>query len=242
MTSDLHFPAFAGPDLIDDCPNHISAKANPGPRCRHQHQNRQLPVCQILLIAEALIRSDQELVSIVFGSIQEGAIPQLRPSTFEGRFHNVLRQMTPQRYRSSLIEQDLHEATVSANAWSSWSRTVSTFHRSTPGNHSRNWSIDAPALRFSKRAETGTRVSLNTHAPLTRSGSRSTAGQASQFAMSVTSSSRLALQCRSIIPSNVICGSSEAITTRRGESCPVVQTTGLPVTLDRARLTDRNTL
>ena len=52
-------------------------------------------------MAEALICSDQELVPILFRSIQEGAILPLGPSTLEGRLHNVLRQLSPQRYRSS---------------------------------------------------------------------------------------------------------------------------------------------
>jgi hypothetical protein len=56
------------------------------------------------------------------------------------------------------------------------SRTASTCSRLTPGNQSRNSSTVAPASRFSKSAFTGTRVPLNTHAPLTLSGARSTAG------------------------------------------------------------------
>src|SRR2546425_10090204 len=54
-------------------------------------------------------------------------------------------------------------------------RTVKACSRVTPGNHSRNWSTVAPPSRFSKSACTGTRVPLNTHAPLTLPGTRSTA-------------------------------------------------------------------
>lgn len=50
----------------------------------------------------------------------------------------------------------------------------------TPGNHSTNCDTSAPSSRFSNNAATGTRVPRNTHAPLTRSGSRSTAGQDDQ--------------------------------------------------------------
>src|SRR5437867_4249077 len=54
-------------------------------------------------------------------------------------------------------------------------RTVKACSRVTSGNHSRNWSTVAPPSRFSKSACTGTRVPLNTHAPLTLPGTRSTA-------------------------------------------------------------------
>src|SRR4249919_3465018 len=53
----------------------------------------------------------------------------------------------------------------------------------TPGNHSTNCDTSAPSSRFSKSAATDTRVPRNTHAPLTRSGSRSTAGQVDQSIM-----------------------------------------------------------
>src|SRR5205809_1299018 len=54
-------------------------------------------------------------------------------------------------------------------------RTVKAWSRVTPGNHSRNWFTVAPPSRFSKSACTGTRVPLNTKAPLTLPGTRSTA-------------------------------------------------------------------
>ena len=54
---------------------------------------------------------------------------------------------------------------------------------STPGIHSRNCSTDAPSLRFSKRAATGTLVPRNTHTPLSLSAWRSTAGHVSQSIM-----------------------------------------------------------
>ena len=41
----------------------------------------------------------------------------------------------------------------------------------TPGNHSKNWSIDAPSFRLSNRALMGRRVSVKTQAPLTFSRS-----------------------------------------------------------------------
>src|SRR6266705_1724264 len=63
------------------------------------------------------------------------------------------------------------------------SKTARTCSGATPGNHSTNCAVEAPSSRFSKRAATGTRVPRNIHAPLTRSGSRSTAGQEDQSIM-----------------------------------------------------------
>src|SRR6266550_2743190 len=53
-------------------------------------------------------------------------------------------------------------------------KTVKACSRATPGNHSGNWSTVAPPSRFSKSACTGTHVPLNTQAPLTLPGTRST--------------------------------------------------------------------
>ena len=63
------------------------------------------------------------------------------------------------------------------------SRTASAWARATPGNQARNWSSVAPPSRFSNSELTGTRVPWNTHAPLTLSGSRSTAWQVVQSSM-----------------------------------------------------------
>ena len=65
-------------------------------------------------------------------------------------------------------------------ACSSTKRTCASV---TPGNHSTNCDTSAPSSRFSKRADTGTRVPRKTQAPLTRWGSLSTAGQEDQSIM-----------------------------------------------------------
>ena len=81
------------------------------------------------------------------------------------------------------VSQDSQRLAASASDCISKVSTASTAVRSTPGNQSRNcWTV-APSLRFSKRAETGTRVPANTHAPLAFSGSRSTAGHVVQSAI-----------------------------------------------------------
>src|SRR3990172_6091272 len=63
------------------------------------------------------------------------------------------------------------------------SRTARPPSRVTPGNHSTHCDTSAPSSRFSNNAAIGTRVPRNTQAPLTRSGSRSTAGQEDQSIM-----------------------------------------------------------
>ena len=63
------------------------------------------------------------------------------------------------------------------------SSTVRACSMLTPGNHSTNWWTEASSSRFSNRAATGTRVPRKSHAPLTRAGSRSTAGQVDQSIM-----------------------------------------------------------
>jgi hypothetical protein len=70
-----------------------------------------------------------------------------------------------------------------------WRSTAIAWLRATPGNHSMNSSIVAPARRFSKRAETGTRVPTKTQLPFMRIGSASTALQAFQFIGSPTQKS-----------------------------------------------------
>src|ERR1035437_10786079 len=64
---------------------------------------------------------------------------------------------------------------VTARLRSACSSTASTCSRVTPGNQVRNSFTVAPSSRFSNRARTGTRVALNTQAPLTFPGTRSTA-------------------------------------------------------------------
>ena len=63
--------------------------------------------------------------------------------------------------------------------------TASTCVLLTPGNQARNSSIVAPSRRFSKRAETGTRVSRKTQAPPSFSGLRSISSSISHCFMLV---------------------------------------------------------
>src|SRR2546426_10907888 len=87
----------------------------------------------------------------------------------------------------------LAQASWTAREDSANLRTVKPCSRVMPGNHSRNWFTVAPPSRFSKSACTGTRVPLNTQAPLTLPGTRSTAAQF------VQSNMLRKLRCRPVV-------------------------------------------
>ena len=57
---------------------------------------------------KALIGRDQEVVSVLFGSIQQGAVSKLGLSALVGGIHAVALKVPPQGHWSALIEQDLH--------------------------------------------------------------------------------------------------------------------------------------
>ena len=142
---------------------------------------RQVVDCKILLVVKLLVGSDDELVSMFIGSIQQFPIEEPGPTHLKGGVHCVSCQVPSKGDGGSLVEQDQQELIGFPSELTSWARTASTLQPSTPGNHSRNCPTVAPSLRFSNRADTGTRVSRNTQAPLTLSGSRSIAEHCSQF-------------------------------------------------------------
>src|SRR5882672_1404348 len=99
-------------------------------------------------------------------------ILQGTPTFLEDSDDSVRSEVTTQWNRSALVKQHLHGAHP-ASVWRlCWvcSSTASTCWRVTPGNQRKKSSIQAPSSRFSKSALTGTRVSRNTHAPLTLPG------------------------------------------------------------------------
>src|SRR5260370_23953340 len=89
------------------------------------------------------------------------------------------------RDRSTLVEKNQHQRVtgdegVTSRLRAANSMTASTCSRSRPSKHSIISSMLAPAVRFSKMTETGMRVPLSTHAPLTFPGMLSTAGHCDQ--------------------------------------------------------------
>ena len=136
-----------------------------------------------MLVGELLVGGDEQLVAVLLCPVQQFAIAEGGPSHLESSVYGVFIEKKPERDGRALVKQDLQRLAASASDCISKASTATTSARSTPGNQSRNcWTV-APSLRFSKRAETGTRVPANTHAPLAFSGSRSTAGHVVQSAI-----------------------------------------------------------
>ena len=50
---------------------------------------------KVLLMTETLVRRDQKLVPVSFGTIEQFPIAQIRPASLEGRVYPVSRQMVP---------------------------------------------------------------------------------------------------------------------------------------------------
>ena len=71
---------------------------------------------EVLLVAEALIRRDQQFVAVSLRTIEQCSIAQIRPASLEGRIHRVPGQVVPQRCRGTLIEQYSHERADSMRA------------------------------------------------------------------------------------------------------------------------------
>src|SRR3989441_3447991 len=94
------------------------------------------------------------------------------------------------RDRSTLVEKNQHQRVtgddgVTSRLRAANSMTASTCSRSRPSNHSIMSSTLAPAFRFSKMTETGMRVPLKSHAPLTFPGMLSTAGHCDQSSAAI---------------------------------------------------------
>ena len=125
-----------------------------------QSNNRQATVKQILAV-----ESRKELA---------------RYSGFRAGMISSLSRMLQRSYRKRPSDAMWRQVRPVPAVQTERSRTAAAFQPSTPGNHSRNCSIVAPSLRFSKRVDTGTRLPRNIQAPQSLSGCRSTAALLSQ--------------------------------------------------------------
>jgi len=122
------------------------------------------------------------------GSLEPLAValnPSAGPSEagYQASGGRMNRKRRAQWNRRPLVEENLHASADSRSAAASCSRTPTACSRVTPGKQARKSSRLAPSLRFSNNARSGTRVPRKTHAPLTRPGRRSTAGQVDQSIM-----------------------------------------------------------
>jgi len=154
--------------------------SNLRPTCCGEDENGQPPANQILLRPQVLVRRDQQ-VKPCLGRSKKVSIGQAGPAQLECRRYRVTGERVPHRGWGALVENDSHAGLdperiqATAKLRSACSSTASTCSRLTPGNQARKSFSVAPSSRFSKSARTGTRVFLNTQAPLTLPGTRSTA-------------------------------------------------------------------
>ncbi len=158
-----------------------------------------------------LIGRNHQFVPVLLSGVEQRSVLQVRPAKLECGIYNMAHEVPSERCRRALIEEDFHE-TVELAANASASSTASTWERSTPGNQERNSLMEAPSLKFSKSAATGTRVPRNTHAPLTVPGCCSTASQLFQYPTMGSLLTWVAL-----IPASLIACSSN------GKFCPIIR-------------------
>lgn len=193
-----NFDQGPGADFFQSTLHVLCTRLYYAPIRGQQHDDGDCSKCQVLLVTEVLVRGQQDFLPAQFGGTQKVPVFEYRPTFLIYGIHAVAFQVSSERSRRSLVKQDFHSILTPLRDLASCSRTAFTCHFSTPSNHSRNSSIVAPLCRFSKRANRGTLVPVNTHAPLTNPGRLSTAGQVSQ-AIIVQLSSKLPIrECRSI--------------------------------------------
>ena len=78
------------------------------PTRKWKHQDCDLPICEILLVAQILVRRYQHFKPLRFGNAKQLSIGQLCPAHLVNRLHLMSRQGSPQWERRALIEQDVH--------------------------------------------------------------------------------------------------------------------------------------
>jgi hypothetical protein len=155
---------------------------NPPPTWRGQNDYGDSACLEILLKDQILICSNENLEACAFRGIQQVAVFELRPTSLIRCADPVIGEQPAQRNWSAVVEKHSHYTGASALR-AACSSTCFTCSIVTPGNHSTNCDAAAPSSRFAKSAAIGTRVPRNSHAPLTRSGSRSAAGHVDQSIM-----------------------------------------------------------
>lgn len=86
--------------------NAIDCGANARPTRRREHQYRDAPRRQVLLVLQVLIGRNEQGEIGVFGGLQQFSILQLCPSALERRIDGVASQELTERDRRALIEQN----------------------------------------------------------------------------------------------------------------------------------------
>jgi len=97
----------------------IRSQLDTWPGSRKQDEDRQLPAGKILLVSKISVCRDQKLVAILLSRLKQRAILQFGPSSLEGGIDRVTCKIPTKGHGSALIEQNSHERTDSANAFTS---------------------------------------------------------------------------------------------------------------------------
>ena len=85
------FPDFTSAHSLDRCGDLLHTIADQRPVRVEQHHNPDLPLGEILLMAEALVRGHQHLISIGFRCVEQFAVAPVRPTLLGERINRVLR-------------------------------------------------------------------------------------------------------------------------------------------------------
>lgn len=108
--------------------------ANGFPFVGRHLENRELSGRQVLLVAQILVRGDEEIV-FLFGQTQKVAVFKPAPTATLRTRANVADKVFGQRPRDTLVEDNPHAARSAA---SESSRTWQAISLVTDGKHSRN--------------------------------------------------------------------------------------------------------
>ncbi|MFN0023632.1 MAG: hypothetical protein ACKVS5_07000 [Parvularculaceae bacterium] len=105
---DLDGGEVAGLCRLQRHKNTCRAPFNARPACRRYHEDRQLPVCEALLIPAVLVRRHEYRASRSFCFRQQLAVLKRTPVHLERRLDVPTDEELAQGNRHALVEQDLH--------------------------------------------------------------------------------------------------------------------------------------
>ncbi len=89
------------------------------PRSRAQDNNGKPSSGEVLLITQILIGCNEHVIACLLGSIEQLSIDKARPTLLISSCHSMLKQITPKWNGCSLIEEDIHAASVAVNVLTS---------------------------------------------------------------------------------------------------------------------------
>ena len=102
--SDRDFANLALPDFFNSRANLVGSLLNSRPRRRHQHDDRQPSIGEVLLVTHVLVRGDDDFIAFFFGFFDEFPVFQQLPIPLRGPVHGMFRQVLPKRRWSAMAE------------------------------------------------------------------------------------------------------------------------------------------